>query len=133
MRIELTDGAWAEFSDPRKITQRYRSPIVDEMAKYARESTEGESQEDFKKKILMQHDPSDLAHVANLMLIGLIEKWSFDVPIPRDSDPRGDSLADIPWPDYDALIEASTPMFDQMFPNFRVSNEETSPTSPSNA
>src|SRR5438132_13513046 len=104
MRVELTQGAWAEVRDDvDRITNRER------------------------KRVVTAFDPgtSDVAKgmaITDAVLAIIVTSWSFALPVPRDNP---ESLEDIPAHDYDLLVKAAGEAQARMFLNTEPTPEKT--------
>jgi len=138
MRVDLSDGAWAELCDPRKVKQKYRRPILDAMGRMGehRNGNGNGKPADTAEVVQAVKDAvanspvSAVLNVAELTIIAVVEAWSLDLALPRDDPSVLDELAGA---DYDVLSAKATDMLDEMFVEFRPNLDESSPTSPSNA
>lgn len=108
MRVELTDGNWADFRDDLdRVTNRERRSLMK-----AFDSVEG--------------DVSRGMAVTDALLALLITNWSFDnLPLPMHNvDVLGDLLA----PDYDLLEHAASPLQEKLFVKFEPDVDKASPS-----
>lgn len=104
-KIELTNGAWATFKDPKTLRVRDRKNVL-------RNASNEEG--------LMQ----GVSIIDGLIAI-LVKEWSFEMPIPSI---RIAVLEDLEIPDYDILANEAGKAQDVLFP--QVGETDTSKANP---
>jgi hypothetical protein len=97
-RIELPDGAWAEFIDVDKITERKRRPMLAVIDAVRQEQTS-----------------VGLSEMYDQFLVALIQAWSFG------GEPSTETLLDLPIGTLDKLRKVAIPLFQDALPDFGVS------------
>lgn len=130
MRIELSNGGYAELRDPESVSERKRRPIIDaiagippeikgELDAIAAMQAEGTEQVDIP-------NPSGSAlgrinDMTDLIIVALVRDWAVGqrggepVPVPVTLDGM---LDEFPAVDYDTLRDVTAPLFGRMMPNF---------------
>ena len=107
-KVELTNGAWAVFKDPKELRVRDRKNVL-------RNASNAEG--------LMQ----GLSIIDGLIAI-LVKEWSFELPIPSV---RVAVLEDLEIPDYDILATEAGKAQEVLFPSFADTDEnKKNPDSP---
>lgn len=133
-KVELTEGAWAEFDDPKRVPERKRRAVIDKIASGVSNETReviaaaAAKGEQPTEEVMAKIEGSDLTtmlETIDVAIVALVSSWSFDV------EPSLDALLDLPGADYDLLRDAAMPLVDQLSPNFEPNPAPTSPTAPS--
>jgi|SRR6185437_6632671 len=142
LRVELPKGQHAMLRDPEEVSERLRRPYVDRrQSAIASALSDGVSAEDIDAamkgtdeqkaqlgvKMLASGMTSGMRDASDLLIIALVESWSFEMPIAVDS------LLDLPSKTYSALLEACQGLAPGLDPDFAPNPDEDSPTTPSNA
>ncbi|GEM_PF-2661184 len=109
-KIELTNGAWAELRDADTLKNRDRKRVM-----VAIDQVEGG---EITKSLA----------VVDQLIAELVESWSFELPLPRESS---DSVDELSVADYDLLVDALEPARKVLFPDFDPSAAAGTPTGPS--
>lgn len=124
MKLDLGDGNWAHLRDPKKVPERLRRPIVQALTR-ALADNGGEQLAGLDPKDLQAPDAAAkvsqylkpefltvMADVNDLLVIALVDEWSFDVPVSLDS------VLDLPGDEYDALQTGVAPLLKDVLPSF---------------
>lgn len=98
MRVDLTDGQWAELRDPSRLTNKQRRPLQIAGLKIAKFDKDGTPTE------VDTSDPVAVLDFGEALVLALVESWSFDKPVPSE-DPA--SLDDMLGSDYDLIVMKS--------------------------
>lgn len=126
-KIDLPDGEWASLRDPKKVPEKLRRPIMRSVMAATRQSG------DFKKlvdadnpeDIVKDLDPSFLetgAELNDLLVVALVEEWSFETPVTVDA------VLDLPGDVYDELRKTVAPFITDLLPDFGPSPDPKAPT-----
>lgn len=133
--VRLPSGATALLRDAQQVTERARRPLdrlrvryfatdSGRLARSIAESGEEPTQDD-----ALALQAADGYHLMDEMndaaAAALVAEWSYDFPV------TAESIADLPGPDYRALIDAVTPHVNAMTPGFEPDPAPDSPTGPS--
>jgi hypothetical protein len=113
MKVELPGGGWAEVRDPELLTERERRPFLKSM-----------------EKVLSapERDDSDGPYALyDHVMAFWVTSWSFGDTF----DP--DVALDLPIATYDVLRSRADVFLKAITPDFSVSPDEDSPTTPSGA
>jgi hypothetical protein len=126
--VELRKGQWAVIADPEDVPERKRRPII-EMAAGAgaqREELAGIAKIVGAREageINVEEVPTPSADVlammtgmVDLLIVACVSRWSFDYPCTAETVP------DLPGADYDALRDATSPLFDRLVPDFSMNS-----------
>jgi hypothetical protein len=126
MRIDLPDGQWAEFRDPKSITEGQRRPIKRTLIglpsavreQFLSTAQAGERADTDKSaeamaalaaeqaKLEAMFGPAEQAameDVGDLATCAMLTVWSLDLPCP----PTPEQLIGLPIPTYDMLVSAA--------------------------
>lgn len=118
MRVELTNGNWAELRDfeERPLNNRERTRVLRVWEHGIVKST------------------ADTWRLVNALLQEGVEKWSFELPLPKDQmrvDPLEGPLGDLSLEDSNTLGMGVLDFAMKLFPDFSPSPAPDSPTPPS--
>lgn len=137
-KINLPSGGWAVVREPSAVPVRLRRPVEKALlvlgksqAKGALEAAPSDLNNEQKAaQVAASLDPSILDEfndLNDLLIIARIESWSFESLITLDS------VGNLSQGDYEILQEVSAKDITSMMPKFSVSNDQDSPTKPSDA
>jgi hypothetical protein len=127
MKISLPDGNWASLRDPKKVSERRRRPIMRAFASVNQEDLKtlhrtDLTDEDQARSVMNPEFVDLMQQVNDLLIIALVDEWSFDAPI------EADSVLDLDGETYDALQRAVAPFLTEVMPDFDVSPDPKAPT-----
>ena len=138
-KITLPDGGWASLRDPKKVPERLRRPLVTlqrrmlgtDMAKAFEGVDDVKSLDESKaldllRPIIASEDYGMLDDINDLLIVALVEEWSFDLPITVEGS------LDLPGDARDALIAACQPLVGPLTGQVEEA-DITDPTSPTGA
>lgn len=118
-KIDLPDGEWASLRDPLKVSERLRRPLVrlkerlsvSDMATVylGMEGVDIDTLDpaaaiEMFRPAILSEDADQLAVIDDLVIVALVDEWSFDLPITTDS------AQDIPGDARDAILTACQPL-----------------------
>ena len=121
-KIELANGGWAVLRDPASVSVKLRRPVEKALMTIARSQA---------KNALLA--PSDVAanldpatidqfyELNDLLIVALVESWSFEKDITLDN------VLELPSEAYKTLQEATASAISTMLPNFGFSNDPKAP------
>mgnify|MGYP006266941649 CR=1 FL=1 len=142
-KIALANGGWAIVREPAAVPVKLRRPVEKALmavgrgqAKAALEAKEaaianaktGDTIDPSKIAATLDESTIDQFYELNdLLIVARVESWSFELSITLDS------LGELTQEDYQTLQTICAKDVTTMVPNFGMSNNPDSPTSPSNA
>lgn len=115
MRIDLPDGHHAELRDPTKVSERLRRPCLAAATDMASEKGAMEAlqvaDDNEALKLVSADTITKLGRLNDLVIVALVESWSYDVPIDVDT------LLDLPGDAYTQLLADTAPLITDLLPN----------------
>jgi hypothetical protein len=134
MRVELSNGGWAEFRDPEDVPEGMRRPIQIGVLRLSPEAralldSKPDDGDDDGQAVALQLSADDLTtlyDINDVMVCALVEAWSFDAPCP----PTPDTIKSLRSADYDALLAASSKFTEKLMPQDFGPDGVTDPDSP---
>lgn len=138
-KISLPNGAWAVLRDPEDITERQRRPLVrlqrrtlmKAATQLAGVDLQNMTEREALQKIapaLSDEDFDALEDIDDLVIVTLVDSWSFEQPVSVDGS------LDLPSKTRSALIEEIRPLLSRLLGE--TSDEDVlnpeSPTVPAN-
>lgn len=124
-RVDLPDGEWAEFLEPRKVPEKKRRPYVRGMEDFMRAIAQLPRGADGKTadQKFWGSEHSDLFDMAmDALVMAFLKAWSFETPITLDA------VQDLPGDTYDALRVAAGRLSNDLRADPEPSPKETPPT-----
>jgi len=94
-KVDLGNGSWAKLRDPQDVTDKQRRPLaklqrllaasnlgeaLTQRAQMGEEVTDKDLQ-DLLKPVLADDEWELLESTSDLLIVALVEEWSFDTPI----------------------------------------------------
>ena len=123
-KVSLPDGAWAVLRSPSAVPERLRRPVVKAM--FAGIAAASQTTDNVGQDALAMVDNLEVySELNDLVIVARVAEWSFDLPIVLDS------ILDLPGNAYDHLKLVCAEGLQDMMPDFSLSNDPDSPTSPS--
>ena len=138
-KINLPDGAWAVLRDPEDVTERQRRPLVRLQRRTIMKAAPQLANLNLEKMspaealatiapALSDEDFDALEDIDDLVIVTLVDSWSFDQPVSVDG------AIDIPSKARRALLEEARPLLSRLLGE--TSDEDVlnpeSPTAPAN-
>jgi len=139
--IELPRGAYAILRDPAEVPERYRRPIVAAQLGFASskqalaaaqtfiatddQAVSEDARLDAAADLIGAGALSAIDDISDLLIVALVDSWSFSQPITVDG------VLDLPSSAYRALREAVEPYLSALMPEFTPNPDPASPTHPS--
>lgn len=141
----VTDsGFWFVLREPQDVPERLRRPVVaklasfigtakaafdnDDLAAAVDATAQGVEVDEAKVKEALPDDLAEVFHntdeLNDLLALALLVSWSVETPITLDA------LLDLPSGDYKAISQKVAPMMTALMPDFSVSPEKDSPSTP---
>jgi hypothetical protein len=127
---EAPSGFHFTLRPPSLVPERLRRPVVAKMMDVARSVLTPDGREPSEEEaaaLAMSMTAEDLARaddLNDLLALALLTSWSVEAAISLDA------LLDLPMGDYDAVRAAVAPQVTAMMPDFSVTPEPDTPTSP---
>ena len=114
-RVDLPGDQWADLADPLQVTHKKRKPVRRVMFELVqvRVSKTGPALDAVELDLLEQ--------LSDLMVVALVDAWSFPVPVDMDG------LGELPGDAYDALQLACAPLGEALLPSFEVDPDPKGP------
>lgn len=138
-KISLPDGAWAVLRDPQEITERQRRPLVRLQRRTIMKAAptlagldlESMTPDDALAKLapsLSDEDFDALEDIDDMVIVTLVDSWSFDLPITIDGS------LDLPSKTRQALLEECHPLLARLLGDTSDAEvlDPESPTAPAN-
>ncbi|MHB8671100.1 MAG: hypothetical protein ACYDAD_11200 [Acidimicrobiales bacterium] len=129
MRVELSNGGWAELRPPSEVAERNRRKIQLAMFRVSAETREalattGEDRVQAVSGALKAEDVGVLYEINDLLIVALVKAWSLQTPaLPLTLE----TVGDLTGADYDALLKATSVHVSAMMPDFGT-EDPTEPT-----
>jgi hypothetical protein len=113
--VQLPDNAHALLRDPSQVSERLRRPIMAAVSRLAAGvDMTGKSESEIGTEMLASGGMDTMNEVNDLLVVALVESWSYPQPITLDG------VLDLPGVAYDALRTAVSPHMGAMMPSFDV-------------
>jgi hypothetical protein len=121
MKIPLPDDGWALLRDPAKVSERLRRPVTNLAARLQPEIVKATAAEE---PVLDPETFDQFQALNDLVIVALVEEWSFDRPVTIDS------VGDLPGDAYDMLRRETAKHVNALLPDFSPNPDPASPTGP---